>query len=239
MMWLWYVLSGLAGYLIGCISFGYLGGKLFKGKDIRDVGSGNAGTANAIRNYGWGVGAFTFIGDVAKGVISTLIGLLICGGIMEYFAAAAPVGVHGEYGAYIGGLAAVLGHIWPVFLKFRGGKGVATSLGVFLVIMPMWAGIVFAVCIIIIALTKTMSIGSLLGMGPEWQAVQVIFSRWTGGRPACSGTGAPSLPPIALAPVAPEPRWQPLQLSDATSGSFRSIDSVSYPRTISCDIPFR
>ena len=99
MMWLWYVLSGLAGYLIGCISFGYLGGKLFKGKDIRDVGSGNAGTANAIRNYGWGVGAFTFIGDVAKGVISTLIGLLICGGIMEYFAAAAPVGVHGEYGA--------------------------------------------------------------------------------------------------------------------------------------------
>ena len=163
-MALWYALSGVIGYLIGCISFGYLGGKIFKGKDIRDVGSGNAGTANAIRNYGWGIGVFTFVGDVVKGAASALIGLWICGDILAYFAAGSPIGLPGELCAYIGGFAAVVGHIWPVFLKFRGGKGVATSFGVFLVIMPVPAAVVFGLCIIIIAITKTMSIGSLLGV---------------------------------------------------------------------------
>ena len=141
------ILSGVIGYLIGCISFGYLTGKLFKGKDIRDVGSGNAGTANVIRNYGWVPGLITFAGDVLKGAAAAGIGLAI-GGWM---------------GACIGGTAAVLGHIWPVFLKFRGGKGVATTFGVFLVVMSVYAVIVFALCIIIIALTKTMSVGSMLG----------------------------------------------------------------------------
>lgn len=168
-MWYWYVITAVIGYLIGCISFGYIGGKIFKGKDIRDVGSGNAGTANAIRNYGWGVGVFTFLGDVVKGLAATLIGLWLCGGIDAYFSGV-PFGPGGlsqgtELGAYIGGVAAVVGHIWPVFLKFRGGKGVATTLGVLLILMPMWAGIVFGLCVIIIAFTKTMSIGSLLGTG--------------------------------------------------------------------------
>ena len=162
-----YILSAVIGYLIGCISFGYLGGKIFKGKDIRDVGSGNAGTANAIRNYGWGVGVFTFVGDVIKGIAAALIGLWLCGGIPEFFqngfASWTTAGNPAEIGAYIGGLAAVTGHILPVFLKFRGGKGVATSFGVFLVMMPMYALIAFAICIVIIALTKTMSIGSLVG----------------------------------------------------------------------------
>lgn len=153
-MVIWYILSAVIGYLIGCISFGYLAGKIFRGKDIREVGSGNAGTANAIRNYGWGVGVFTFVGDVVKGSAAALIGLWICGDSGESGLA---------IGAYIGGLAAVLGHIWPVFLKFRGGKGVATSFGVFLVIMPLPAVVVFAICVIIIAFTKTMSVGSLLG----------------------------------------------------------------------------
>lgn len=142
------ILTAVVGYLIGCISFGYLTGKIFKGKDIREVGSGNAGTANAIRNYGWAIGLITFAGDVLKGAAAALIGMAICGA---------------EIGIYIGGIAVVLGHIWPVFLKFRGGKGVATSLGVFLVMMPLQAAVVFAVCIIIIALTKTMSLGSLIG----------------------------------------------------------------------------
>ncbi|MGI5850339.1 MAG: glycerol-3-phosphate 1-O-acyltransferase PlsY [Christensenellales bacterium] len=146
MVWM-YILSAVIGYFIGCISFGYITGKLFKGKDIRDVGSGNAGTANVIRNYGWAIGLITFIGDVFKGAASALVGFALCGTV----------------GVFIGGLAAVLGHIWPVFLKFRGGKGVATSLGVFLVMMPYQALAVFGLCVIVIALTKTMSIGSLIG----------------------------------------------------------------------------
>ena len=160
-----YVLTVVIGYLLGCTSFGYIAGKLFKGRDIRDAGSGNVGTANAIRTYGWGIGIFTFVGDVAKGVVSALIGwwLLpeaISGGV-TVFGMIPQSGV--SIGVCVGGLAAVLGHILPVFLKFRGGKGVATSLGVFLVMMPVHTAIVLGVCIIIIALTRTMSIGSLVG----------------------------------------------------------------------------
>lgn len=157
------VLAAIAGYLIGCISFGYVAGKLFKGKDIREVGSGNAGTANVIRNYGWAIGLFTFIGDVAKGVGAALLGSVLCpqptSGGFGLLGATDPIAV----GICIGGLAAIIGHIWPVFLKFRGGKGVATSLGVFLMMMPMYTAIVLGFCIILIAITRTMSVGSLTG----------------------------------------------------------------------------
>ena len=161
----YYIIAIVIGYLLGCISFGYLAGKLFKGRDIRDAGSGNVGTANAIRTYGWGIGLFTFAGDVAKGVVSALIGWwlipeAISSGV-TVFGMVAQAGV--PIGACVGGLAAVLGHILPVFLKFRGGKGVATSLGVFLVMMPVHTAIVLGICVIIIALTRTMSIGSLIG----------------------------------------------------------------------------
>ncbi len=156
-MVIWYVVTAIIGYVIGCISFGYLAGKIFKGKDIREEGSGNAGTANAIRNYGWAIGLFTFVGDVAKGAAAAWIGFLLIPDMGMLGGTPVPVGV------CIGGLAAVLGHIWPVFLKFRGGKGVATSLGVLLIMMPVHTLIVLGACIIIIAITRTMSIGSLVG----------------------------------------------------------------------------
>lgn len=168
------ILTAVIGYLIGSVSFGYLAGKIFKGKDIRDVGSGNAGTANAIRNYGWGVGAFTFIGDLAKGSIAALVGVALFGELGLYFTSVTLQSVipgldtiaalESHVVIYVGGVSAVIGHIFPVFLKFKGGKGVATSLGVFLVIMPIPAFAMFAIAVIIIALTKTMSIGSMIGM---------------------------------------------------------------------------
>lgn len=137
------ILTAVIGYLIGSVSFGYLAGKIFKGKDIRDVGSGNAGTANAIRNYGWGVGIFTFIGDLVKGSIAALVGVALFGELGMYFGTV-PLqsvipglnmiaGLDSHLAVYVGGVAAVIGHIFPLFLKFKGGKGVATSLGVFLV----------------------------------------------------------------------------------------------------------
>jgi glycerol-3-phosphate acyltransferase PlsY len=160
-----YVLAAVIGYLLGCILFGYVAGKLFRGKDIRVVGSGNIGTANAIRTYGWGVGLFTFAGDVAKGVLSALIGWWLLPQVLtsgvSVFDMSPQAGV--PIGVCVGGAAAVLGHIWPVFWKFRGGKGVATSLGVFLVMMPVHTAIVLGICIIIVACTRTMSIGSLVG----------------------------------------------------------------------------
>ncbi len=165
MDWLMAIVCAVVGYLIGCISFGYITSKLFRGKDIREVGSGNAGTANVIRNYGWAVGLATFVGDVAKGAAAALIGGVIlpqfsAGGI-SVFSMAAQHGV--PIGALIAGVAAVIGHIWPVFLKFKGGKGVASSLGVFLVIMPLQTVVVFAVCAAIIAITRFVSLGSLIG----------------------------------------------------------------------------
>jgi acyl phosphate:glycerol-3-phosphate acyltransferase len=157
--------AAVAGYLIGCISFGYISAKIFHGKDIREVGSGNAGTANVIRNYGWVVGLVTFAGDVAKGAAAALIGGLL---LQQASTGAMPlidIGVlqNVPIGAYIGGVAAVVGHIWPVFLKFRGGKGVATSLGVFLVIMTWPAVLGFVLCAAIIAITRFVSVGSLFG----------------------------------------------------------------------------
>ena len=159
------ILSAVIGYLLGCISFGYLTGKIFKGKDIRDVGSGNAGTANVIRNYGWAIGLIAFVGDVAKGFAAAMIGaLLVTQAGLDGVTLIGMIPQQGvAIGACIGGLAAVLGHIWPVFLKFRGGKGVATSLGVFLALMPLHAAIVLGVCVIIIAISRTVSLGSLIG----------------------------------------------------------------------------
>jgi len=161
-----YVVTAVVGYLLGCILFGDIASKLFKGKDIRKVGSGNVGTANAIRTYGWGGGVFTFVGDVAKGVLAALFGKWLLPQVLADSAvslldmSAQPCVA---IGVCVGGVAAVLGHIWPAFLKFRGGKGVATSLGVFLVMMPVHAAIVLGVCLIIVACTRTMSIGSLVG----------------------------------------------------------------------------
>jgi glycerol-3-phosphate acyltransferase PlsY len=168
------ILTAVIGYLIGSVSFGYLAGKIFKGKDIREVGSGNAGTANAIRNYGWGVGIFTFIGDLLKGCVAALIGAVFFNELGVYFDTVwiqsvfpglnAIAELNSHLALYVGGVAAVIGHIFPVFLKFKGGKGVATSLGVFLVIMPIPAFAIFLIAVVIIALTKTMSIGSMIGM---------------------------------------------------------------------------
>jgi len=161
-----YVVTAVVGYLLGCILFGDIASKLFKGKDIRKVGSGNVGTANAIRTYGWGGGVFTFVGDVAKGVLAALFGkwllpqVLADGAVSLLDMSTQPCVA---IGVCVGGVAAVLGHIWPVFLKFRGGKGVATTLGVLLIMMPVHTAIVLAISLIIVACTRTMSIGSLVG----------------------------------------------------------------------------
>lgn len=149
MEWLLLAASAIAGYFIGCLSFGYISGMIFKRKDIRKYGSGNAGTANMARNFGWKLGALTLIGDAFKGVLACFVGWLIAGG---------------EFGAYIAAIAVIAGHNWPVFLKFKGGKGIATTLGVMLALAP-WVGLgAFAVAAILILVTRVFSIGSLGGI---------------------------------------------------------------------------
>lgn len=140
-----YLLVGVIGYLIGCFSSAYVVGKMTNQIDIREHGSGNSGTTNALRVMGKKAAIVTFLCDVLKGVIAALIGRYILGDI----------------GQVIGGLFAVIGHNWPMFLGFKGGKGVATSLGVLITINPLIALICVTIGLIVALSTNYVSVGSL------------------------------------------------------------------------------
>ncbi len=142
------VLSAVIAYFIGSVPFAYILTKSLKGEDIRKKGSGNAGTANTLRNYGWSVGILTLVGDVLKGVAAAFIGLALAGSL----------------GLYTAAVFAVAGHNFSVYLKFKGGKGIAATTGVLLVIQPIPTIIIFTVCVLIVVATKIMSIGSIIGL---------------------------------------------------------------------------
>lgn len=135
----------VAAYLVGAINFATVFAAI-KGKDVRKLGSGNPGTMNMMRSVGKGWGALTFICDCAKGVIFAVLGMYVIG---------TPTGLF-----VLGGLA-VLGHMFPVYSRFRGGKGVATSIGVYLVACPIVAPIVFVVMVLILLFVKYGFIGSI------------------------------------------------------------------------------
>ena len=143
------LLAGLVGtYLVGSIPFGIIVGKGLFGVDPRTVGSGNIGAANSLRALGkWGA-VLVLVGDIVKGVIPTIF--------------AAHWLPYGHWGIAAAGLATVVGHNWSVFLKFRGGKGVATGLGV-LVVLSWQATLVFAlVWLATVGLTRYASLASIV-----------------------------------------------------------------------------
>ena len=126
----------VAGYLVGSIPFGYLLVRIRSGGDIRYMGSGNIGATNVARTSGWAVGAATLILDVAKGYFAVWLAGHFSGGNIRFMMYA--------------GLAAILGHVFPVWLKFEGGKGVATALGVFLAIC--WPAVALAVAVFLLVM---------------------------------------------------------------------------------------
>ena len=140
------VLSCILAYLIGSVSTGLLVAKAANGPDLRAVGSKNTGARNVQRTMGWKYGLITFAGDVLKGLLACLIGKLLTGHIM---------------GALLAGLMSVIGHNWPVFFGFKGGKGVATSCGVMCFCFPVSAVICFALTIALIAWKRYISLGSM------------------------------------------------------------------------------
>ncbi len=145
----------LASYLLGSIPTGYLLVRFFRNQDIRAVGSGNIGATNVLRSGGKGLGAATFLLDALKGGSAVLLGAWIA----PHFA---PAFSPREIEA-IAAVCAVLGHMFPVWLRFRGGKGVATGFGVFLVAAP-WAAIAaITVFAIILLLSRYVSLSSILG----------------------------------------------------------------------------
>lgn len=155
-----YILLAIIAYFIGNISFAYILGKIITKKDVRDYGSGNAGTTNAIRAFGKKIGIMVFIGDVLKGVVSVALGR----------------NFGGQTGAYIAGAFAIIGHNWPVLLNFRGGKGVATTIGVMIFVNLYLTLICVVFGVVIIIFTRTVSLGSILGMAFA-PIVAVLFIR--------------------------------------------------------------
>ena len=119
-----YIIVGIIAYLIGSINFSVLISKKMAGFDVREKGSGNAGTTNMLRSVGKKAAAITLICDILKGVISIVIAIIV-GNIAK--------NLDRELLLQIAGIAVVLGHTFPIFFGFKGGKGVATSLGVLLI----------------------------------------------------------------------------------------------------------
>jgi glycerol-3-phosphate acyltransferase PlsY len=145
--WMTYVLLILFAYLAGSIPIGVLLARL-KGKDPRKTGSGNIGATNVMRSAGKVLGIITLIGDILKGFIPTFVAMRL--GMPVFIIA-------------LVGFAVFLGHLFPVFLKFKGGKGVATGAGVFLAISPPVILISFIIFIIVFLIWKYVSAGSLAG----------------------------------------------------------------------------
>lgn len=140
-------------YLLGSVPTGYLLVKLFRHEDIRSVGSGNIGATNVLRSGGKGLGAATFALDVLKGAAPVLIAAWI----------APKFSVPPRSLEALAAVSAVLGHMFPVWLNFRGGKGVATGFGVFLVAAPLAALASIGLFAVIILLTRYVSVASILG----------------------------------------------------------------------------
>ena len=145
-------LSLLIGYLLGSLSFAVIIGKLFFKKDVREVGSKSAGATNVLRTLGKKAAAAVTVGDMLKGIIAYLI--------------AYPIGEIygvGEFCAILAGSGAVFGHIFPLYFNFKGGKGVLSSLALSFMIDWRVALVTLLVAILIMAVTKYVSLGSMLG----------------------------------------------------------------------------
>lgn len=159
-----YILIAIAAYLLGSFSTGILvASKL--GHDIRSEGSKNTGASNALRVLGIKGGALVFLGDFIKASLAVGLGHLLCG----------------MYGAMLGGLCVVLGHNWPIFFGFRGGKGIACSAAIVLLTF-WWQGLIaIAICLAVIYITRYISLGSLTMLFVFFVLVTVTAGIWPYG----------------------------------------------------------
>ncbi len=155
------LVSALLGYLIGSIPTGFLVVKVATGQDVRTVGSGRTGGTNVLRAAGRNAFILTVLGDIAKGALATLSARLL----------------FGELAQLVAGFCAIVGNNWSIFLRSRGGAGVMTTLGTFLVIAPLPALAFGWLPILLVFITRISSIGSLVAAigGPLFMAVLVYL----------------------------------------------------------------
>lgn len=150
---------------IGCILISYLGGSInnaiiickILGYDIRNLGSGNPGAMNMVRSVGLWWGALTLLMDALKGALPAILGWYVLGTRFSFEGS--------RIGACLCGLGVIIGHIFPVYYRFKGGKGVASTLGICIVLNPLLGIISFALLLIVIIITKIGFIGSFVGVG--------------------------------------------------------------------------
>ncbi len=140
------VIAALVGYLLGSIPFGVIVSRYFSGADVRNFGSGKTGFTNSLRVLGLTRSVPVFAGDFLKGVAAALLPLLW---------------TDDPWARAVGGLAAVIGHVWPVFAGFRGGRGVLTGAGVLLALSPFAAVIVVPIAVVVLYTTRYMSLMSI------------------------------------------------------------------------------
>jgi len=160
------ILAGgaVAAYLLGAVPFALILGKAVSKTDVRSVGSGNVGATNLARVAGWRWGGICLALDFLKGFLPALVGRL-------WFQADLAL-LH----SIVWGLAAILGHIFPIYLRFKGGKGVATSFGVVAAVSPIATGAGLAVWIVTVAISRFISLGSILGASAYAIAAVVLNS---------------------------------------------------------------
>jgi glycerol-3-phosphate acyltransferase PlsY len=154
------LLAVAVAYLLGSIPFGYVIVRMMTGSDIRASGSGNIGATNVLRTTGRMAGILTLVLDFAKGYLAVWLASWLTGGDTVWTSLAA--------------VAALLGHAYPIFLHFKGGKAVATTLGAFLFLTPTAIAAVMLVFIVAVALTRFISLGSILAAGLFPLAVWLI-----------------------------------------------------------------
>ncbi|MBR2968347.1 MAG: glycerol-3-phosphate acyltransferase [Clostridia bacterium] len=169
-IWWVLVLMAIGSYLIGSINFSIMISKM-KGRDIRGVGSGNPGMMNMSRNFGLKIGVLILFLDMLKGVIPTVVGWVV----FRNVTLGESTFVLSDLTKYFCGFFAVLGHIFPIYLKFKGGKGISTTIGVFVVAYPL-VGVCSGLCgLAFILITSMGSMGSLIAITPPAIAAETLL----------------------------------------------------------------
>ena len=149
-----YILMAVIAYAIGSVNFSVILSKKIAGFDVRERGSGNAGTTNMLRSVGKGPAILTLLLDILKGIVAILLA--------KYVVAKLAGDANPAILVQLAGFFVVVGHTFPIFFGFKGGKGVATSLGVLLVMNPLIGGICLVFALVVMALTRMVSLGSIM-----------------------------------------------------------------------------
>ena len=189
----WYVLLPAViltlaiAYLLGSINSAIIVSKLFYGEDVRTKGSGNAGTTNVLRNYGAKAALMTLLGDILKTAIAICVAGVLFG--FNYVGAAVSVSEM----CYVAGLFAVIGHVFPVYYKFKGGKGVLSTATMALVLCPAIAGVLILIFVGIVWFSRFVSLGSVIGV--------TLFPVVLNGYFAVFGGGAKPMPMMVLSSI--------------------------------------